>query len=158
MPNEPSASNISSTERTLYVAASCDPQAGRGAWGLYSPHDTKPLSDSGFRRETTVNQLGLMAVAQTLSRATGSSHLVFVSENAYLVDNFGDRLNAWAEQGWKGADGKSVKNAAQWQAIHAAQQRRTFTIRRPTDPEMVMIEQAKKLAQRCARKHAARAA
>jgi len=158
MPNEPTASSNAATERTLYVAASCAPRTGRGAWGLYSPSDTKPLTDSGFHSDTTVNQLGLMAVAQTLARATGSSDLVFVSENAYLVDNFGDRLNAWAEQGWKGADGKRVKNAAQWQAIHAAQQRRAFTIRRPTELEVAMIEQAKKLAKRTARKHAAKAA
>ncbi|MER0239674.1 ribonuclease HI [Fulvimarina sp. MAC8] len=122
--------STSSQHYVIYTDGSCSGNPGPGGWGavLYRMDgeevlNTEQLSDGENR--TTNNQMELKAAISALE-ALGDNDLpvIVYTDSKYVCENFTDRLPGWAAQGWRKTDGKPVKNADLWQALHVASERR----------------------------------
>jgi ribonuclease HI len=150
-PSPATPSNASSAALVIHIAASCNSSTGRGGWAVYVDREPEPSLHIGRLTNTSAHQLGLAAIAWVLKQAKGKYALRFVTDSAYLVDNFNDRLSGWATTGWTSSAGKFVKHVDTWRAIHEISQRLDVSLSRPSLIDQSGQQAAKRAAQRAAR-------
>lgn len=104
----------------IYVDGACRGNPGPGGWGVLLRHPKGERELSGAVRETTNNQMELMAAIQGLKALTRSCHVVIYTDSKYVKHGITEWIRTWEQKAWKNSAGKPVKNQALWQELSEA--------------------------------------
>jgi ribonuclease HI len=111
----------------LYVDGACRGNPGPGGWGVLLRYQGVEKELSGAERDTTNNQMELMAAIQGLQALTRSCHVDVYTDSEYVKKGITLWIHTWQKKGWKNAANKPVKNQALWQQLDEATHRHQIT-------------------------------
>ncbi|HIC40866.1 MAG TPA: ribonuclease HI [Piscirickettsiaceae bacterium] len=107
----------------IYTDGGCRGNPGIGGWGVwlrYGDHDKKL---KGAERDTTNNQMELMAAIKALEAIKSSSIAIeLYTDSKYVMTGINEWIVNWKAKGWKTANKKSVKNVALWKRLDVLNQ------------------------------------
>ncbi len=100
----------------------CSGNPGPGGWGYIRKHPAtgSEKEGSGGDRETTNNQMELMAVISGLEALSRSSEVEVVTDSVYVAKGSKEWMPNWKKNGWQRREGKKlkpVKNVELWQRL-----------------------------------------
>lgn len=101
----------------IYTDGACSGNPGKGGWGailLYLEHKKEI---SGFKEETTNNQMELMAVIESLKIIKKPSKIIIHTDSKYVQDGITQWIFNWKKNGWKTAKKQPVKNDQLWKEL-----------------------------------------
>lgn len=101
----------------LYVDGACRGNPGPGGWGVLLRYQKKEKELSGAVAETTNNQMELMAAIQGLRALTRACEVAVYTDSEYVKNGITTWIHNWRRKGWKGSNGKPVKNQDLWQKL-----------------------------------------
>jgi len=105
----------------IYTDGACRGNPGPGGWGVRLRYGGQQKDLYGSAKETTNNQMELMAVIQGLESLTRENCEVKVyTDSKYVLEGMTKWLPNWKKQGWKTAAKKPVKNVELWQRLDKA--------------------------------------
>jgi ribonuclease HI len=107
----------------LYVDGACRGNPGPGGWGVLLRYQGVEKELSGAERDTTNNQMELMAAIQGLRALTRPCHVDVYTDSEYVKKGITVWIHNWQKKGWKNAANKPVKNQALWEELNAATHR-----------------------------------
>ena len=89
-----------------------------GAWAYHMKYKDKVKERAGVVKNTTNNQMELMAVIEALKkiRTTNIPIEIYV-DSAYVYNGMTDWVKGWKRKGWKTANKKPVKNVDLWKKL-----------------------------------------
>lgn len=129
-------------DAALYIGVSCQSPQGAGTWVVLVQIDDTLIEKSGHRKNTTANQLLLIAAFEGL-RLLPFNRVVRVFSNAdYLVKGATQWLPNWIKRNWRGD--KPIQNLPEWQALAAQLEPRTVSFFRPTEPIDLLTQAVKR--------------
>lgn len=104
---------------TLYTDGACSGNPGVGGWGAVLIYNGYEKQISGAEELTTNNRMEIFAVISGLECLKEPCEVTVYSDSAYTVNAFSEGwIYAWAQGGWKKADGKQVLNFDLWQRLY----------------------------------------
>ena len=102
----------------IYTDGACSFNPGPGGWGTVLIYGDIEKKLSGFKDNTTNNQMEMLAVIKALKQLKESCEVDIYSDSAYVVNAFlKGWVGDWEKRGWKTADKKDVKNLDLWQEL-----------------------------------------
>lgn len=117
-------------EFTLYTDGACSQTIGGFASVVVSPSGKHlPVADGPFK-DTTNNQMEMMAVIAGLKfihRRMGPRNVLVISDSKYVINGITQWIHNWKKNGWITTGGKLVKNAALWERMEEARNLHNFT-------------------------------
>ena len=72
---------------------------------------------SGGKKETTNNQMELMAVIKSLEHFDNKIDAIIYTDSKYVMDGITNYIKRWKINGWKTASKKPVKNSELWKSL-----------------------------------------
>jgi ribonuclease HI len=109
------------TRIAVYTDGGCDPNPGRGGWGVVIVQGRRVVRElSGGEDETTNNRMELTAAVQGLAALPEGSRVALHTDSMYVRNGISEWISAWRARGWKTTDGQDVKNKDLWCALDAA--------------------------------------
>ncbi|MEP4196609.1 MAG: ribonuclease HI [Aliishimia sp.] len=120
------------TKLYAYTDGACSGNPGPGGWGaLLQAKDgetiVKERTLSGGEKQTTNNQMELMASISALEALEKASEITVVTDSAYVKNGVTGWIHGWKRNGWKTASKKPVKNVDLWKRLDEAQARHNVT-------------------------------
>lgn len=109
----------------IYVDGACEPNPGKGGWGVYIASYDPPESWSGPEPDTTSNRMELMAAIKALEMIPEASHVQINSDSEYVVKGMTEWIEDWKAKGWKNSSKKPVANRDLWERLDQAAQNHT---------------------------------
>lgn len=110
-----------------YTDGACSGNPGPGGWGVLliaknGKDIIKTRELKGGSRETTNNQMELMAAISALEILQKTTVLTIITDSSYVKDGITKWIFNWKKNNWKNAKKKPVKNKELWQRLEAAVQ------------------------------------
>ena len=107
---------------TAYTDGACSGNPGIGGWGavlLAEKNDEiiKRKELSGSAKETTNNQMELIAAIETLKALTKPTKIIIITDSNYVKKGITEWLPSWKKNNWKTSAKKEVKNKKLWQEL-----------------------------------------
>jgi ribonuclease HI len=103
----------------IYVDGACRGNPGPGGWGVLLRYQTLEKELSGGLLDTTNNQMELMAAIEGLKALTRTCQVAVYTDSEYVRNGITTWIHQWQKKGWKGANGKPIKNQPLWEALAA---------------------------------------
>ncbi len=101
---------------TIYTDGGCDPNPGRGGWGVVMLYKSKVKELSGHEDVTTNNRMELTAAVKALEELRRPCRVVLHTDSQYLQKGITDWMRTWKRNGWRSRNG-AVKNQDLWQRL-----------------------------------------
>ena len=101
----------------MYTDGSCHGNPGPGGWGAILKWEGRERELSGGARETTNNQMELMAVIEGLKALREPCAVEVITDSKYVMDGMKSWIHGWKKRGWKTANKQPVKNMEYWQSL-----------------------------------------
>ena len=98
----------------IYTDGACKGNPGPGGWGVLIILEDEQIELSGGTRETTNNQMELMAVIKSLEYFDNQIEANLYTDSKYVMDGITNYIKKWKTNGWKTANKKPVKNSELW--------------------------------------------
>jgi len=105
----------------IFADGACTGNPGPGGWGAIVIHPDGLIEEfGGGARQTTNNQMELLAVIRALEKVRGIRGPVEVlSDSLYVLRGITQWIWGWRKRNWKTAEGADVANRELWQALSA---------------------------------------
>lgn len=105
-------------EINLYTDGACSGNPGPGGYGTILVYKDKVKEMSEGFKDTTNNQMELLAVIVGLRTLKVKCKVNVYSDSKYVVDAIEKKwLDSWIAKGWRKADKKPVANVEMWQEL-----------------------------------------
>ena len=101
----------------IYTDGACKGNPGPGGWGALIVLDDEQIELSGGKKETTNNQMELMAVIKSLEHFDNKIDAIIYTDSKYVMDGITNYIKRWKINGWKTASKKPVKNSELWKSL-----------------------------------------
>jgi ribonuclease HI len=106
----------------LFTDGACRGNPGPGGWAfiLRHPRSGKEIEHSGGQKNTTNNQMELLAVIEGLKALKTRTRVRVVTDSKYVAQGCAEWLAGWKRNGWRRReDGrwKPIKNLELWQQL-----------------------------------------
>ena len=111
----------------IYTDGACRGNPGPGGWGALIKFVEVKKEIFGGSRDTTNNQMELMAAIMALETLDRASTLTIVTDSTYVKNGVTQWIHGWKRNGWRTSAKKPVKNAELWQRLDLAQSRHQVT-------------------------------
>jgi len=110
------------SEVQLFTDGACSGNPGPGGWAFILRHrkSGKELVRSGGLRETTNNQMEMLAVIEGLAALSRPASVELVSDSIYVLKGIAEWMPKWKKNGWRRRESgswKPVKNVELWQRL-----------------------------------------
>lgn len=103
---------------TLFADGSCSPNPGPGGWAaILRNSDGEDTILTGYEKDTTNNQMEMMAILQPLEQLTEASKINIVSDSEYVIKGLTIWMHNWKSKGWRRKGGK-IENLELWKRLH----------------------------------------
>ena len=98
----------------IYTDGSCIENPGRGGWAAIILDDGKKIEIKGNKKDTTNNQMELLAPIQALKKIPKGSKVQIFTDSKYVKSGITEWIHNWKKNGWKTANKQDVKNKELW--------------------------------------------
>ena len=98
----------------VYTDGSCLENPGNGGWAAIIIDDGKKSQIKGSKKNTTNNQMELMAPIEALKKIPKGSKIQIFTDSKYVKSGITEWINNWKKNGWKTANKQKVKNKDLW--------------------------------------------
>ena len=103
---------------TLYTDGACSGNPGPGGYGAVLIYNGVEKEISGGQKDTTNNQMEMMAVIKGLEMLKEPCEVKVYSDSAYVVNSIQKGwIYSWKMNNWKKADKSKVKNIDLWERL-----------------------------------------
>ena len=101
----------------IYTDGSCIGNPGNGGWAAIIIKDGKKTLIKGSKKNTTNNQMELLAPIKALKKISNGSKVQIFTDSKYVKLGINDWIHKWKKNGCKTANKKKVKNKKLWQDL-----------------------------------------
>ena len=98
----------------IYTDGSCLGNPGNGGWAAIIIEDGKKIRIKGSKKDTTNNQMELLAPIKALKKIPKGSHVQIFTDSKYVKSGITEWIHNWKKNGWKTANKQPVKNKDLW--------------------------------------------
>ena len=98
----------------IYTDGSCLENPGNGGWAAIIIEDGKKIQIKGSKKNTTNNQMELLAPIQALKKISKGSTVQIFTDSKYVKSGITEWIHNWKKNGWKTANKQPVKNKELW--------------------------------------------
>ena len=98
----------------IYTDGSCLENPGNGGWAAIIIDDEKKTQIKGSKKNTTNNQMELLAPIEALKKIPKSSKVQIFTDSKYVKSGITEWIHNWKKNGWKTANKQPVKNKELW--------------------------------------------
>ena len=98
----------------IYTDGSCVGNPGNGGWAAIIIDDGKKTQIKGSKKNTTNNQMELMAPIEALKKIPKGSKVQIFTDSKYVKSGITEWINNWKKNGLKTANKQKVKNKDLW--------------------------------------------
>ena len=98
----------------IYTDGSCLGNPGNGGWAAIIIDDKKKIQIKGSKKNTTNNQMELLAPIKALKKIPKGSTVQIFTDSKYVKSGITEWIHNWKKNGWKTANKQSVKNKDLW--------------------------------------------
>ena len=98
----------------IYTDGSCIGNPGNGGWAAIIINDEKKIQIQGSKKNTTNNQMELLAPIQALKKIPKDSKVEIFTDSKYVKSGITEWIHNWKKNGWKTANKQEVKNKELW--------------------------------------------
>ena len=101
----------------IYTDGSCLGNPGNGGWAAIIFIGKKKISLKGSKKNTTNNQMELLAPIKALKRIPIDEKIEIFTDSKYLKLGITEWIFKWKKNGWKTSNKKKVKNLELWKEL-----------------------------------------
>ena len=101
----------------IYTDGSCIGNPGKGGWAAIILSDGKKTEIKGSEKDTTNNQMELLAPIKALKEIPKGSKVQIFTDSKYVKSGITEWINNWKKNGWKTASKQKVKNKDLWEEL-----------------------------------------
>ncbi len=101
----------------IYTDGSCLENPGNGGWAAIIIDDGKKTKIKGSKKNTTNNQMELLAPIEALKKIPKGSKIEIFTDSKYVKSGITEWIHNWKKNGWKTADKQQVKNKELWEEL-----------------------------------------
>ena len=98
----------------IYTDGSCIGNPGNGGWAAIIIKDGKKTQIKGSKKNTTNNQMELLAPIKALNKISKGSKVQIFTDSKYVKSGITEWIHNWKKNGWKTANKQPVKNKEFW--------------------------------------------
>jgi len=98
----------------IYTDGSCIGNPGKGGWAAIIINDEKKSKIKGSKKNTTNNQMELLAPIKALNKIPKGSKVQIFTDSKYLKLGITEWIHNWKKNGWRTSNKKKVKNIELW--------------------------------------------
>ncbi len=98
----------------IYTDGSCLGNPGNGGWAAIIIDDNKKIQIKGSKKNTTNNQMELLAPIKALKKIPKGSNIQIFTDSKYVKSGITEWIHNWKKNGWKTANKQPVKNKELW--------------------------------------------
>ena len=98
----------------IYTDGSCIGNPGNGGGAAIIIDDEKKTQIKGSKKNTTNNQMELLAPIQALKKIPKGSKVQIFTDSKYVKSGITEWIHNWKKNGWKTANKQKVKNKELW--------------------------------------------
>ncbi len=98
----------------IYTDGSCLGNPGNGGWAAIIIDDKKKIQIKGSKKDTTNNQMELLATIKALKKIPKGSNVQIFTDSKYVKSGITEWIHNWKKNGWKTANKQPVKNKDLW--------------------------------------------
>ena len=98
----------------IYTDGSCLENPGNGGWAAIIINDGKKTQIKGNKKNTTNNQMELLAPIQALKKIPKDSKVQIFTDSKYVKLGITEWIHNWKKNGWKTSNKQKVKNKELW--------------------------------------------
>ena len=98
----------------IYTDGSCIGNPGSGGWAAIILNGDKKNIISGRKKNTTNNQMELMAAIKALIFLKKKQKIRIYTDSNYVKEGITNWIKIWEKNNWKTANKKKVKNVELW--------------------------------------------
>ena len=98
----------------IYTDGSCLGNPGNGGWAAIIIIDKKKIQIKGSKKDTTNNQMELLAPIKALKKIPKGSSVQIFTDSRYVKSGITEWIHNWKKNGWKTANKQPVKNKDLW--------------------------------------------
>ena len=102
----------------IYTDGSCIGNPGSGGWAAIILNGDKQDIISGRKKNTTNNQMELMAAIKALVFFSKKQKIRIYTDSNYVKEGITDWIKIWGKNNWKTANKKKVKNVELWKKLN----------------------------------------
>ncbi len=101
----------------IYTDGSCLENPGNGGWAAIIIDDEKKTQIKGKKKNTTNNQMELLAPIEALKKIPKGSKIEIFTDSKYVKSGITEWIHNWKKNGWKTANKQEVKNKELWKEL-----------------------------------------
>ena len=101
----------------IYTDGSCLGNPGNGGWAAIIIDDKKKIQIKGSKKDTTNNQMELLAPIKALKKIPKGSNVQIFTDSKYVKSGITEWIHNWKKNGWKTASKQPVKNKDLWSEL-----------------------------------------
>ena len=101
----------------VYTDGSCIGNPGPGGWAVLITTGTKQNTISGNKKNTTNNQMELMAAIKALEQLSKKDKIKIYTDSIYVKDGITRWIKVWKKNNWKTSKKKQIKNLELWKKL-----------------------------------------
>ena len=101
----------------IYTDGSCLGNPGNGGWAAIIIEDEKKTLIKGSKKDTTNNQMELLAPIKALNKIPKGSNVQIFTDSKYVKSGITEWIHNWKKNGWKTANKQPVKNKELWSQL-----------------------------------------
>jgi ribonuclease HI len=101
----------------IYTDGSCLGNPGNGGWAAIIIDDKKKIQIKGSKKDTTNNQMELLAPIKALKTIAKGSRVEIFTDSKYVKSGITEWIHNWKKNGWKTASKQPVKNKELWHEL-----------------------------------------
>ena len=98
----------------IYTDGSCLSNPGNGGWAAIIIIGEKKTKIKGSKKDTTNNQMELIAPIKALSKIPKGSKVQIFTDSKYVKSGITEWIHNWKKNGWKTTNKQPVKNKELW--------------------------------------------
>ena len=98
----------------IYTDGSCLGNPGNGGWAAIIIEDEKKTHIKGSKKDTTNNQMELLAPIKALQKIPQGSKVEIFTDSKYVKSGITEWILNWKKNGWITANKQPVKNKELW--------------------------------------------
>jgi ribonuclease HI len=101
----------------IYTDGSCLGNPGFGGWAAIIFLNDKKIKIKGKKRNTTNNQMELMAPIKALKKIPAGEKVQIYTDSKYVKIGITEWIESWKKNNWKTSGKKKVKNKDLWKKL-----------------------------------------
>ena len=101
----------------IYTDGSCIQNPGNGGWAAIMLINNEKKVISGYKKNTTNNQMELMAAIEALKKIPIGEEVQIYTDSKYVKMGITEWIEKWSQNNWKTSSKKKVKNLELWKEL-----------------------------------------